>query len=403
VTTRFAIMLVATACAAQDFTQRGFIETTGIFYPQTAFNDSGHAVDETLVRYEAFYKLNAHWRFAGGVDARTDTHNQVERDLYVSWFDRGRLRPALDIRRLSATYTRGKLTFEAGKQFIRWGKADILNPTDRFAPRDYLNVVQNDFLGITAARLTYGGQSDTIDLVVSPHLTPSRVPLLDQRWVVLPAGVPVQDGGVIYPGGAQEGARWNHIGRFAEYSLSFYNGYNHLPLFNTIVQQEPLEVRLQRYYPQMRMYGGDAAIPLHLVTIKGEAAYFTSSTKTADEYLLYVIQVERQAGEWFFVGGYAGEALTTRRSPLDFAPDRGLTRAFLARAGYTINTNRSIAFETAARQNGKGVWAKIEYSQAFGQHWRATAGFALIRGSDSDFLGQYHRNSHALLALRYSF
>ena len=65
---------------------------------------------------------------------------------------------------------------QAGKQFIRWGKADILNPTDRFAPRDYLNVVDNDFLAITAARVTYGTQSDTFDLVFAPRLTPSRVP-----------------------------------------------------------------------------------------------------------------------------------------------------------------------------------------------------------------------------------
>ena len=31
--------------------------------------------------------------------------------------------------------------------------------------------------------------------------------------------------------GPQFGARWNHIGTAAEYSLSFYNGYDHLPLF----------------------------------------------------------------------------------------------------------------------------------------------------------------------------
>jgi hypothetical protein len=151
------------------------------------------------------------------------------------------------------------------------------------------------------------------------------------------------------------------------------------------------------------MYGGDAAIPLKGVTVKAEAAYFTSTTKTEDEYGLYVVQVERQAGEWFFIGGYAGQVVTEHRSILDFAPDRGLTRAFLARAGYTIDTNRSVALETAARQNGQGEWAKLEYSQAFGAHWRATAAFTLIRGDESDFLGQYRHNSHVTLALRYSF
>jgi hypothetical protein len=137
--------------------------------------------------------------------------------------------------------------------------------------------------------------------------------------------------------------------------------------------------------------------------VKTEAAYFTSRTRTADEYFQYVIQLERQSGEWSFVGGYAGEHVTEKRTPLDFAPDRGLARAFLGRAGYTIDANRSVALEAAIRQNGEGVWVRAEYSQLLGQHWRATAAFSLIRGNEDDFLGQYRRNSHLSLAFRYSF
>jgi hypothetical protein len=49
------------------------------------------------------------------------------------------------------------------------------------------------------------------------------------------------------------------------------------------------------------------------------------------------------------------------------------------------------------------VYAKAEYSQARGQHWRATRTGVAIAGDQNDFLGQYHRNSHATVALRYSF
>ena len=130
-----------------------------------------------------------------------------------------------------------------------------------------------------------------------------------------------------YPGGSQFGARWNHIGRVAEYSLSFYDGHNNLPLFRYQLEpQAALTVDVQRFFPQMRMYGGDAAIPLKAVTFKAEAAYFTSATKQADEYGLFVLQVERQAGEWFFIGGYAGQVVTEQRPGLDFAPDRGLAQ-----------------------------------------------------------------------------
>jgi hypothetical protein len=49
------------------------------------------------------------------------------------------------------------------------------------------------------------------------------------------------------------------------------------------------------------------------------------------------------------------------------------------------------------------MWLRAGYTQAFGQHLRATAAFSLIRGDPTDFIGQYRRNSHALLILRYSF
>ncbi len=68
----------------------------------------------------------------------------------------------------------GRLTAEVGRQFVRWGKADILNPTDRFAPRDFAaTVVDADFLGVTAARVTYDTGTNTIDLVWQPWFTPS--------------------------------------------------------------------------------------------------------------------------------------------------------------------------------------------------------------------------------------
>ena len=137
--------------------------------------------------------------------------------------------------------------------------------------------------------------------------------------------------------------------------------------------------------------------------MKGEVAYVTSASSVTDEYVLYVIQVERQTGEWVLVGGYAGEAVTANRASLVFAPDRGLTRSVLGRASYAIDPNRSLAFEAAVRQNLGGAYGKVEYSQAYGQHWRATFAGVAIGGDQDDFLGQYRRNSHVSVALRYSF
>lgn len=383
----------------QDYSQRGFVQAQGIAYRQTAVNDRSHVIGEVQLRHESFYKPWPSFQLAAALEVQSDSHHQTERDFRFDWKDRGRQRPLLSLRRLSAQFHHGGFTLEAGKQFVRWGRTDLVNPTDRFAPRDFLTVVDNDFLGIDAVRATYERGANTLDVVWSPRLTPSRTPLFSQRWFIPPAGAPAFTVERDIPRGPQTGIRWSYVG-FVEFAAAFYSGFNHLPSYEVV----PGSAAVRETYPKQRMFGGDIAVPLPLVSIKGEAGYFESTDRRSDNYVLYVIQLERQAGEWFFVGGYGGEAITERGTQSgDFNPDRGMTRTILARAGYTIDANRSIAFETAVRENFDGFWSKTEYSQAFGQHWRVTGGFTLIRGEVSDFFGQYRKNSHGLVSLRYSF
>lgn len=403
-----AALAIAAPAGAQTITQRGFLDGSLTLFPQEAINDPTQAVGDFLGREEVVVKPARWIQFAAGVDVRANSHDQVEDAWRLDVDDRGTLRPRLSLRRASATIARGPLTVDVGRQFIRWGKTDVLTPTDRFAPRDFLNVVDSEFLGVTGARASLRiGSADTIEGAWVPWLTPSRVPLLGQRWVVPPAApvpVTVVDGGADIPSGSQGGVRWSHVGDPFEFALSYYDGYNNLPTFRTDAGPSPTEVTATRVFPRMRAYGADAAMPTRWFTIKAEAAYFTAPGPIpADEYVLYVIQLERQTGEWQIVGGYAGEAVTVQRSTLTFAPDRGLTKSIVGRASYTIDTNRSVAFETAVRQNLDGEYVKVEYSQARGQHWRATLAGVAIGGESDDFLGQYKRNSHIRVSLRYSF
>jgi hypothetical protein len=399
-------LLTARASWSQTISQRGFVEARATAFPQEAPNDPTRAVTDLLVREEVFIKPTPWLRLAAGADLRANSHDQVDDRWRVDLTDRGRLRPPVSIRRATATISRGPFTIDLGKQFIRWGKADIVNPTDRFAPRDFLNVVETEFLAVSGARaVAQAGERNTFDIVWVPRLTPSRLPLLGQRWTPVPPDAPqvkIIDAGAVFPAGAQTGIRWSRIGTRIEHSLSFFDGFNHLPNVDVRVGSLPgLEVTT--FYPPIRSYGADAAMPMPWFTVKGEMAYVTSSSPVTDEYVLYVVQVERQSGEWVFVGGYAGETVTDRRAALTFAPDRGLTKSVVARASYTIDPNRSVAFETAIRQNLNGVYGRAEYSQAHGQHWRVTIAGVVIGGEPDDFLGQYRRNSHGSLVLRYSF
>src|SRR5690348_2148938 len=88
---------------AQDFKQRGFLETSATLYPETAPNDSSHAISISLFRYEASYKVRPGLRFSGAIDSAFDTHQQVERSLHLDWQDRSLRRPALSLREFNAT------------------------------------------------------------------------------------------------------------------------------------------------------------------------------------------------------------------------------------------------------------------------------------------------------------
>ena len=390
---------------AQVVSQRGFVEVRSAWFPQDSPNDGTNLVGDLLAREEVFFKPTLSVQFAVGLDARASSHEQVDTSWRVDLRDRGMLRPRLSLRRLGATLHRGPITVDAGKQFIRWGKADIITPTDRFAPRDFLNVIDSEFLPVTGVRAVVQVGPNTIDGAWVPLFTPSRIPLVDQRWSVVPpayvASITVVDAKT--PDRSQAGVRWSHTGSGYELSASFFDGLDHRPTLDVRPDPRSASIEVAKMYPRLRSYGADGAVPTRWFTIKGEAAYVTSPVPTTDEYVLYVLQLERQSGEWALVGGYAGEVVTKRRGQLSFAPDRGLTRALVGRASYTIDGNRSLAIETAIRQNGHGVFAKTEYSHGRGQHWRATATVAVIAGRADEFLGQFRRNSYGSLALRYSF
>jgi hypothetical protein len=408
------LLLVPAAAGAQSLSQRGFGEGGVTLFPQEAPNDSKRAVGDLRLREELFYKPASWVQFAGGLDVRANSHDQLEKSWRLDYSDRGIREPRLSVRRLSATLTRGGFTVDVGKQFIRWGKTDIITPTDRFAPRDFLNVIDTEFLAVSAVRGVAQVGDETFEAVWQPRFTPSRIPLLNQRWTAVPpaaAAIPIVDAGAVLPSSQQAGVRWSHVGDGMEYSLSFFDGLNHLPAIQSDVSLAPPRIAITRLYPSIRSYGADLAAPTPWLTVKAEAAYVTSSSESpgsgaddaTDDYVLYVLQLERQSGEWVFVGGYAGEAVIRSRTSLTFAPDRGLSRAIVGRASYTLDPNRSVAFEGAARQDGHGVYLKAEYSQARGQHWRTTLAAVAIGGRADDFLGQYRRNSNATLTLRYSF
>src|SRR5262249_39324685 len=102
-------------------------------------------------------------------------------------------------------------------------------------------------------------------------------------------------------------------------------------------------------------------------------------------------------------GGYIGESVTRSGGGFWFSPGEGLARSIIGDAAYTVDPTKSVTIEGAPRQTSDGAYAEGEFSDAVSWHWRVTFTGVAIRGEDTDFIGQYHRNSNVSMTLRVSF
>jgi hypothetical protein len=399
------LLLSTTPAAAQTFAYRGFAEAGVVAHAEAAPNDPTRLIAEAQLRVEPSLQVRRLVSVGASIEGRIDSHRQTTERPDLRFWDRTLRRPSMAVRALTATVARGPVTIELGKQFLRWGQSDIISPTDYFTPRDYVVTISSEPLAVTAARLTLAGGQHALELAYTPRMTPSRIPLLEHRWIGLgaaTAGLQLENGETHYSRRSQYGARWRYTGRVLEASTSFFQGFNHHPLLDVAVSADGT-AQLSRSFARIRAFGADAVVPLPGVTVKAEASWQDAVSGNADDYGLWVVQAERQQTDWLLIGGYVGEWVTSERNVFGFAPDRGLARSLIGRVSRTFEGNRSALVEAVVRRDGGGLYARAEYSQAFAARWRVTLQALLVRGQSDDFLGQYRRNSFSGVRTRVSF
>ena len=386
--------------------QRGFVENRTLYYPQPAKNDSTLWVNESLLRWEFGLRLGGSWKIYGGLDAQTDTHDQVLRSLHLSLFDRDLKRPPFALRTLFAQYTRGPFRLEAGKQVLRWGVADLFPPTDTFAARDALSPSGADYLGTWAVRGVYDSGPGSVEILYFPRFTPSRAPLAEQRWVIAPASTAfyrLRFEGVEYPGGPQFGVRYHRILSPVEFSGCYFEGFQNFPSLPVTYLVLPRILEYRGVYPKNRMVGADVTAPWRGVLWKAESSYTRSLTNLADDYWVFVVQAERLRDKWQWTAGYTGAFRVEDRHTSQLPVNRSFTKSFSGRVSWSPISKNLLSAESFLQQNGKAFVCRLLYSRELARSFRATAGYIWITGSPDELIGTYHINSYATMQFRYSF
>ena len=403
-----ATLCGALACVAQTgrWSGRGFLENRTLFYPHEGQTDDTQSIDELFLRYEATFRLSDSWLVVGGVDAQADTHDQVERSWHVSWDDRGLSRPALALRTASLQYTHGPFRIEAGKQILHWGVMDLLPTTDRFAPRDYLSPSGSDYLGLWAVRAVLDTGPRSLELIYSPRFTPSRAPLQDQRWLMLPALSPLftyRFRGVEYPGGPQLGARYHQVRSPFEYSLCFYEGFDSLPALPSQTNFIRRIVDYRAIYPKIRMLGADFTLPWRGLLWKAESSYVMSPSPYSHNVWTYAVEAEKAWNRLQLSAGYVGEFVTDDRSFTAVPIDRALRKSFHGAVNYALTPRQTLSAEWYLRQSASAFITRAVYARKLIGPLQASLGWNWIAGEKDDPIGRYYVDSFLSLQFRYSF
>lgn len=432
------------ACYAGDepWKFQGALEFRSILYPKlpssldTHFQGTAWLNFSVQRRWEGFGKI-----FVSSL-AEIDTHHDVARTRLIDWNERDLRHPVFRPREAYWENRFGRLDLRVGRQEIRWGRADGINPTDNLEPYDFLNPFLEERLPVTAVKGDlYLGQSH-LELAWMPFYVPSRMSLLGQRWFPrLPSQAQVsglvvplrfREGARRYPaytvGNSQFGVRWNHALPGIEFSFSYYDGINDLPFYTAQLisaapslqlQQGPaavgwrafdarsqivptVDVRLDREYHRLRVVGSDFSGTLGSWGMRGEAAYNIRSDDRDDSYLSYVFGFDRQKGRWFTIVEFAGQWTAKRGSvPQPSSFDRGLGRALLLRTQYEMRTDETLELVGLLRlPAGDSGW-RLTYSRKLADGWQLELRGSAFAGNNNAFLGQFRDSGNLAAKLVY--
>lgn len=272
----------------------GYLESENFIMPGKGLKKQQYRyLSGTIIRIrrneELINKIEAH----GSIDLRagTDTiHGRaiIHGYVYPQKNGTGHLNSRVVPRELYIRWLTTYLNLTVGRQVIRWGTADMLNPTAHFAPPDLSEIVFKDddefYQGVHALSATVIAGDFSLQLVTVPIATPTVLPDARGPWSLqfpdTHSVIPVQ-----YlprkPSLPTRGGNISWGGRFAgtagpvDFSFSAYRGVDRDVLLQPHVDPRlpiPTVYVIPRYR-RLTAFGFDIAAAAGDFTLQAEAAY----------------------------------------------------------------------------------------------------------------------------------
>ncbi len=421
----------APALAQKTFEVGGFFYGNGQFYSRRPNPPDTYALGTSRFQLWSSGSLGKRISWRAAYDLRIDTHNNVDRTNWLDFSERGLQQPAGSLSELYVELKLSRFDFRVGRQEIRWGRADGYNPTDNLIPYDYLDTTAEERIAVPAVKADgYFGDA-RLEFAWIPSFTPTRLPLMGQRWFpTLPstAQVPLgQDAtptevGLVYTNGntsfpaltfgnGQWGVRWNQIVPRAEFSFSYFDGFDDIAIFSSrpLAVRPPVDgrpqllVALDRSFYRLRVAGADFATSIGPFGLRGEVAYYDQSGPGTPDHVLVVAGLDRSWGDWFAVVEYADLSVAGFYPyPLVF-PDLALKSTVMWRVTRTMGPSQSVELSGSVGLRDGGVFVRPLYKKTLTNRWSLNLGATFLAGPSDSYIGQYRRNDSLDLQLRCAF
>jgi hypothetical protein len=327
-----------------------------------------------------------------------------------------------------------------GRQFITWGRADSLKPTDVFKRHDFTDFIEGREEAIDAVKLDLFSGGSTLEAVWIPLFEPDIVSFrAENRWTALPdegevpglgrARLTFREGSRREPSRALEsgeaGIRLSGSAHGWDFAAMYSYGYDRIP---TLIRQEVTHIdpaareatiTLVPVHKRIHVIGGDVVTVISGWGLRGEAAYTLTSDPDArhpevdDPYLRLVVGVDRTFSQIpvgqsvFVILQYALDTELPQRGPSNQSEVGGLRHFFR----HALLLNSTWKYTEFVRVSVKG-FVNLEEGDFVLQpalSWQPMDGMTLTLGGDvlggrrGTFFGTFRDNDRVRVTISYQF
>jgi hypothetical protein len=426
--------------------------------------------DTDLYRGESKLQLNMDYDFNNEISLICIpelylSSGNLNSNFIDSFRERNERRYILNLEEAYMLYSAEQYDWSIGKRIYSWGVADSYKPMDNLNAYELTDIPDLRKLGIFSASFNYSWPETSINFVVVPFFTPSRLPEKDSRWA---ESIGPQEGnnalivgnqfqysfwaqqlraflasyGITFPGltastpnttgeaekysaiqprelppkqfrNAQYGIRLNTTKGGWDFSLSYYDGFNNVAVMKKDIKTT--EVHFIPTYNKMREIGGAFSTTYGQMEIHAEGTCHLTDGNADDDYLEYIggasYTWDRSdigiCDEIRLFAEYAGQKVINHKTNKDFISYAGYHRPFrntiLGRTMIKVDEYNQFDLSWVWGLSKADHYFQPKFTHKFNDSWKLVSGLDIFTGESNTFFGKWDRNDRFFSFLTYSF